>query len=756
MGGPIPRDFPLPTGETVTAEEAAQEYSITPLEMDFTDAPEFDVIPVGYYVRSNRAEMPLFRRVGEGNLQPYAFIEVASDLDEVIGAGLQSALGYSPDSKYKPIIYAGLRSLTMTNEYSKHPIAEIELSDPQYNRQSGPNDKATDLIKRLKVGTLLRVKFGYQSAHTVWKGMKVIEAELTFNEGAANLKIKAVAGYRIKDTTSSDVYTKSRGASAVATMANALGLSIDLSKTLTEEAERISNLDAVVASLGVSEAFRKNGIDYAIDPETGELRIETPFKYELIKKGDVPMRLTYGYPVSSVASLEYKKTNPKVGGSNTGGKLGNNQSASGGLNAGERTFTSYWRGAFGVSGMPERFGGLKFIISPPAKTDANLLYPISRGYTHEDNDFLTVAKPTVNVKKTVKVKSGTVVEGEPRLIRATELRSALLSNPTNKHYEFSPTGFRYSPPQGYEQEVIDGLGFEELVAVEVRVYEFTEAEAQTPAQVKDKPSSTKVTTDMGEGTESWEDDFNSLVRLPLGQEDASKVKDTNSVAYKAHQQIKAHEELALKEPDRYRIRRGRAGDGAQFVVLQMKVTDDPSQGNQSNKDSGGGDSVDDAVGGDGTAMADQKPKSSEERTTASAKARRAAPKTELTIKFKAGDWSMRVGRIIELVDVYETVNGFYYIHKEVHKVNIDGFHTEVVCREARPSEVKAYGNGKLKPLKGTGKPKSGEQADKDKAQNKPLEVISTEESQERQAVKERRARNESLKIFTDPTGVGAI
>ena len=94
---------------------------------------------------------------------------------------------------------------------------------------------------------------------------------------------------------------------------------------------------------------------------------------------------------------------------------------------------------------------------------------------------------------------------------------------------------------------------------------------------------------------------------------------------------------------------------------------------------------------------------------------------------------MRVGRIVEIMDVYETVNGFYYINKESHTVNSEGFHTEVVCRKATAAEARKYGSGKIKPRKGTSKPKTGEGAQK--AQTEDTLTVVTEGEVEEQRVK---------------------
>lgn len=739
MGKPTPRDLPsqgaLPDEVLYTGTEDTDKdplYGFTPLD-------ESVLIPAQTYSRNSDNEMPLFKRIGENNLQPYAWVELVSE----IGENSRSLTRGYGEREFKPITYAGLKSLEVTNEYSKHPTVELELSDPEY-RLKDKQDQKTDLIGRLKVGALINVKFGYYTSHVEWRNMKIVSAEIGFSEGTALLRIKAMSGYKIKDIKSSDVYTKGVGYSALESLFRSMGMEADLSGLDAETRSILRTKQKAYGQDPFIGSSLLNGLDYFISPaEPNVIRIQSSFKYDLIKKGDKPMRLTYGYPVSSIASLEYRKDYPKVGGANSGGALPNKQEVNKGglgLDVGERTFTSYIRGAFPIKNTDNRF----FLIAPPTESQMYEVYPVSQGHSYErDTEFVSsTGEDIFFVKRTVKVKSSTVVEGNPEKIRANRLKSLLL-NPANSgvFYEFNPEGFEYLPPD------TPNLNFpvNDHTYVEVRKYTFTEAGSQTDSTKRDKPRSTIVTVDAESSEESWQDDFNTLQRIPLGMEDFSSIKDKNSNAYKSHIQIKMLEEKARKNPDKYRLRRGTAEDGATFAVL-MELTDNPSGGNKANKEGGSGSTINDAVGGDGLVSRDATPKSSAEKSTASAIAKRAAPKTELTIKFKAGDWSMSVGRVVQIVDVYKNIDGYYYIHKEKHTVGTEGFHTEVICRKARRSELAQYGLGKIKAPRGTSTPKSGERAQVKKAEQ--LNVITQAESTRRQTVERNRRRQELNHTFT--------
>lgn len=71
--------------------------------------------------------------------------------------------------------------------------------------------------------------------------------------------------------------------------------------------------------------------------------------------------------------------------------------------------------------------------------------------------------------------------------------------------------------------------------------------------------------------------------------------------------------------------------------------------------------------------------------------------TKLTIKLKAGDWAMRVGRLIELVDVYKSVDNIYFIDAEEHRIDENGFHTVITCKVAtsrQKAKNKAISDGR--------------------------------------------------------------
>ena len=78
-------------------------------------------------------------------------------------------------------------------------------------------------------------------------------------------------------------------------------------------------------------------------------------------------------------------------------------------------------------------------------------------------------------------------------------------------------------------------------------------------------------------------------------------------------------------------------------------------------------------------------------------------RTKISIDLKAGDWTMRVGTIIEIVDLHKKINGYYYVFSEEHTIDSNGFHTSIQCRKASQRMVDKY-SGKSKKRSGSKKP----------------------------------------------------
>mgnify|MGYP006207766249 CR=1 FL=1 len=51
---------------------------------------------------------------------------------------------------------------------------------------------------------------------------------------------------------------------------------------------------------------------------------------------------------------------------------------------------------------------------------------------------------------------------------------------------------------------------------------------------------------------------------------------------------------------------------------------------------------------------------------------------------------MRVGTIIEIVDLHKKINGFYYVFSEEHTIDSNGFHTSIQCKKASQRMVDRY------------------------------------------------------------------
>ena len=664
------------------ADDVPPRYGIEPPPPS-ADVITSDVIPANTTSLTEGTDMPLFRRIGEQGLQAYAWIET-------IGSGGAAEYGnldykvasfVSSESTPRPITYGGLSSLRLNNEYGKHPQVEVELYDPLYR---SPKSALGDLSDRLKVGTKINVSFGYSKAYTKWSNLKVTSCEVTLRDGTCKVSVRATMGHALKATTSSDVYTNSAGKDLIDNMAGALGIDVDKSKLLEEELNTLLSEDQAAAVQGMSYMAQKAGVTYYFDTESGSLKLETPFKYELIKKGAKPSLFTYGYAVSPISSIDYRVDYPKLGRSNAKGKTPNTHKPTGvGVYTDRREIIVYVGGVFDVLNAPVDQYGLKSQISTVdlgigpiiAKSidDVYIQYPKSEGYIVEEATAeIYLSDPSqraFNLKKVFETDAASVVEGPPIQGRPSDVK--VTQGAGGKVFLYNAQSIKYGSPSN-------------KVIVSYRVYEFSEAVASVaPPKAEPKPQSTVEQI-------SW-------VKI----DESEVVVNKQAGIVELNRQIDARErakESAASNPNiRYR-------EEGNVYWLEER----PQDGNSSTKEQTGGQGADPAVAGARTASL--VPKSQEVVTPKSLKAKRKLPKYELVVKMKAGDWSLRVGRIIEIMDAHKKlIDGFWYIHKEEHSISTDGFQTTVTCRKALKREVDQYGKGKLKSPTGTAKPKSSEQ-----------------------------------------------
>ena len=663
-----------------------------------------ETLPVILEADSPSTDMPLFRRIGAGELIPYCWISALDDADTLIKYGVSALETEGDGSIARPIQYAGVISFNAVNEYGKHPYIEFEVSDPEY---LNPKGKDGSLIDRLKVGALIEANFGYQGAHVLWRGLKITSSEIAFHNGSAYLTIKAVHGGSFKAFSSSEVYTNSAGKLGLELLASAVGYDSVKLKLLTQEYEDIKrDNEGIAASVGFSYSLSKKGLHFRFDPSSEDLVVETPFKEELVKLGQKPMKITYGYPISTIASIEYKKEYPKKGKSNSKGALSlsdQGKKSTNGVDVLKKTITVYVRGTFlgGKEGNKTYYASIGPSTSERGALDVASIdeaykqYPAKDGYliTENTSGYRSYSGNTLyDVKRVFTI--GDLVQSD---LKTGDLSSVQVRQGDSGRYVLYDASSFY----------VDGN------ETKVKYYEYNASAPKEAPQTKAERGSTeKRVGGKGDGMYEWVAKSEGAAFIQSGYEDVDFSENSSDPQAKEQGALRRLQEQAKSQPDKYRLAT-KKGDGGTTYYLEerMPITERPEGGAKANKEQSEGPPVDDAVGGGDSAIPDGQPKSQEPSSaSANVRAARALPKEELVIELKAGDWSMKVGKIVEIVHAHKVVNGYWYVNKEEHSVSADGFQTTLTCRKARSSEVESYGAGKVKARKGTSKPKSEDES----------------------------------------------
>jgi len=703
-----------------------------------------DIVPILLESDAPDQDMPIFRRIGTDNVIPYCWISARDDAD-ILARSVKGSEIETEGAVSKPIIYGGVLSFKAINEYGKHPHIEFELSDPEYQSPKGTDGS---LIDRLKVGKVVDASFGYKGAYITWRPLKVTSVEIAFKDGSAYLTVKAIHGGSFKDYSTSEVYTNLSGKTGLEVLAAALGYSVTKLNILQTEYEQIKRAEAVNGSVGLSYFLKKSGLHYRFDPSTNDFVVETPFKQELVKRGQKPMKVTYGYPISTIADLEYRKDYPKKGGSNNGGKrqLADKSKKQVGVDVNSREIVVYVRGTFPIKNSDgtnsDDFiqvgpSAAKGSVFAPSEQDVAKQYPLSEGYIIEENTqyiSLTGGK-AYNIKRVFNVND--LVESEVKVGQDISILSQQGIQGT--YYIYTQDSFYYEQVQAQDYRFspqVNSLRFS------YRQYKAAPASAGKPP-TKPAPKNTEKRVQA---------DGQSFVERPsvsIGTAYIEKGYEAGDLPksdpqYDERQELENLKHLASSNPNKYRLTSEKSDQGTLYYISErVPVTDKPEEGAVADKEQGAQEAVSDAVSGGEQATPDPAPKSQEApKSAANVSAVRSLPKEEVTLKLKAGDWSMKVGRILEIVSLHNVVNGNWYITKEEHSVDTDGFQTTVTCRKARSSEVRAYGASKVKARTGTSKPKSGssdaDQKSKAQESTTPIQVISSEE----QAKQNRQRLNE--------------
>ena len=177
----------------------------------------------------------------------------------------------------------------LKNAYGKFPTVEFEMYVPKFRNLSsevtiGDNlrkTKPSKVIDYFKLGKSFNVRWGYVSNHTEWKGFRVIDRQISFEEGTALLTVKGKVGSRLSATVSSEVFTSTYGKSAIDQIAALVDMKTDYRELLDEEYDRMFNEQQTAILAGNTLAIAayleaaKLDLDMYFDPETNSMKFST-------------------------------------------------------------------------------------------------------------------------------------------------------------------------------------------------------------------------------------------------------------------------------------------------------------------------------------------------------------------------------------------------------------------------------------------------------------------------------------------------
>ena len=734
---------------------------------------------------------PLSSLVGEDSLAPYVWVTLKGDEGQDTGNTFRT-WGTQAPSRH------GLRSVRITNEKGKYPAVEVEIYVPQYRKGSANDEHERGAsLRKFRVGAEFSIKWGYRAAHTKWGMFRVMERDIEFSQGTALLTFKGVMGYKMSSSTTADVFSTSFGVSSIEKLARLVNMDLSLDDLDDDQRREIetSNSETVTAGNTIASSIYKDAqkldLEMLYDPESDALRLVTPFKLDLISKGSKPVKMTYGFPDSPIERLDVETKHPIKAGRGprqTKGVIGS------GIDQKSGTVTSVVVGTVRVSGKEDLFINYGYVAAglplptqyldvsafPNGPNDtvdveqgvqltgskvienAERRYPPSKGYIVSINTELNRYAPAAKAGYYhVIVQRKFKLNAKWRVIRddfGTYLRQ---SNDSSLQLNWaSPldiSNFSNRANKGALAFIIQGAPV--LIGgvnrFPIKVYGSATTQVQgTPPPPSDERTfmSTKNTTeprsDLGQAPEGEEFiDVSGVARTDdqyvrsdilnyskMGAPLSSGAKSQLERFKAAEARLKAE---ASKRDDQRVVRRN---IGLNTVaVLQVRKPEDTSSGEEESAES-----ADTATNDSSNPKSDTVPLGV---SSGRARASRKLSLMTLKIKMKSGDWTLKTGKLIEIIDVYESINGIYYIHGEEHIIDDSGFSTEITCKKATSKQISRYGTTR-KFKKGTRKPKSGENADKNKAAQAKANSSVVSNQTQRELAKDR-AKKARIQVLED-------
>lgn len=747
-------------------------------------------------MQERNQSLPFHSLVGETNLDPYVWITLKKDLRK------------DPKNDRLNPIHKGLKSISLSNEKKKYPKVDFVLYVPDFRDNKDDSGRS---INEFIIGAEFFVKWGYSSNHTQWGPFRVTERDISFDEGTALLQVTGIMGARLFATSTAEVFSNTEGKLAIDQIASLVNINVNKKELLDGEygtldgsqgppsAAAGSDFDGglgpplIAAGGNLGQAIYKDtvkrDVDFYFDPEVGEIKLSTPFKYELVKQGKAkPVRMTYGYPTSNIAKLDVETKHPVKKGVSPNKVVVNGQKPNGlsevkgntlryaykglipyydsttdtveEIVIGEVSSQAWGRWVFSTKKVkdPTKRNTPDNVIDPSsagsvqqAIRNAEAVYPpkmgyrvsaveakIGRGYdTRDVNSWAMLIEKVVKIPKNVVYEDKFMTTAEYKIaLRDTSNPAVLLSTDLNSSGQLSVRV--YSPKKSAtEKETLPKKSKSESKRLKN-----TTVEAKPVGNEQTPEGEEFVDVILGE-SKPIKNSILSYRGGRLSKSNQEELDRYNDEVFHLENQAFGNKNLSVKQ------------ESYGSVTRSVLVRRDPAK--PTDKKSKEGEVSDTASGDTENPNSSFKPKA---QSSGVGRPSRRITRTKLSIDLKAGDWTMRVGTIIEIVDLHKKINGFYYVFSEEHTIDSNGFHTSIQCRKASQRMVDKYSRKKKssskKPSNTTRKPVGQEEYTpviEDKA-----ELVAKEEL--KQALESvgsffARKRNAEVDLIV-PTGMGLV
>lgn len=654
--------------------------------------------------------------VGHLDLDPYAWITLYGDSEELATRN-------------------GLKALHISNEESKYPRASFSIFVPDY-RDAEDGQRGKDYfvpsepgrpITKFHLGAVFYINWGYKSNNIKWGPFRVTERSISFEEGTAILRVTGLIASRLKSIITAEVFDTTPEESAIHKMAKKAGLNVSTQYLTSEEKQRLFSDTKLVTTKGddlgqvIYKKCRELDIDMRFSTDGRTLYLVTPFKGNLRKK---PYKLTYGYPTSNISTIDIQTKHPIKKGQtpNFVTRLNQPITQTGGLIE-ERVFRIAVHGP--LQYIDSNNQKKEFITGgvPLSRAMGVWIFPTYRTDDYGNIDTTSESNQSnaqVNAEKRWKVEEGFIVsaiqggkgayptsvhnwsfliEREIK-VKGVIIQEDVTFNDLNDYYQKSEAARTLSVDNIKEVYILktntadkdgkfQGIKYS-LGSTETQEDQRTESSSQEDkhTQIESIPN---VTDDTKEGYEFIDIKDTAVVidtDILRNKESVLKSGTEESIA-----ELEAYNKAVSQLQERVKSSNGQLGFREETkgeitgFVLTQKVRKDPANPKtESNKKTNTSDT---------SSSSPDKPNSSFTPATMQSGVGRPSRRlttTDVNIKFKAGDYRMNVGEHLRIDSLHKKLDGVYFIYKEEHSIDVNGFHTTVSCKRAVGTLKNKYGN----------------------------------------------------------------